>query len=304
MQLPEEFVQRIHDVYGDTGRQWIGDLPSLLEQVAERWQLEIGAPFGLSYNYVAPAKRADGSDLVVKLGPPSRDFNRELEAMRFYNGNGIAQLLDSDAKQGVMLLERLLPGVMLDSVREVDDDRATLISAEVMRKLWRELPAEHPFPTTADWGGELANLRRHFGGGVGPMPARMVEMAERLFSELEASAAPAVLLHGDLHHENIMTAQREPWLALDPKGVAGEPAYEVGALYRNHPHYVQNRAELKRVQERRTAILSEALQIDRERLLAWGVAQGVLAGWWMIEDHGDGWQDSFVCAEVLAELMR
>ena len=102
-----------------------------------------------------------------------------------------------------------------------------------MRELWRPLPPDSQFPTASQWAAGLSDLRKTFEGGTGPFPARLVEQAESLFRELLGSAEPSVLLHGDLHHFNILAGQRRPWLAIDPKGMAGEPAYEVGALLRN-----------------------------------------------------------------------
>src|SRR5439155_23831953 len=155
----------------------------------------------------------------------------EMEALRLFEGHGIVQLLDADARQGAMLLERLRPGTPLADL--ADDEQATSIAAGVMRQLWRPAPPEHPFPTVARWAAGLGRLRNKFVGGTGPFPTALVEEAERLFAELIPSMAEPMLLHGDLHHENIVTAERQPWLALDPKGLVGEPAYEVGALLRN-----------------------------------------------------------------------
>jgi len=112
-------------------------------------------------------------------------------------------------------------------------------------------------------------------------------------------AAP-VLLHGDLHHENILAATRQPWLAIDPKGIVGEPAYEVGALLRNR---LDAAPDLRPLQARRLDQLAEALQLDRQRLLSWSVAQAVLSAWWSYEDHGRGWEPMIAYAEVLAGLM-
>jgi streptomycin 6-kinase len=173
-----------------------------------------------------------------------------------------------------------------------------------MRQLWRPAPADYPFPTVAKWAGGMQRLRAQFDGGIGPFPKRLVELAERLFAELLASQAEPVLLHGDLHHDNILSAQRQPWLALDPQGVVGEPAYEVGALLRNPMPHLLAMPDFKGVQARRVDQLSEALGFDRERIVGWGVAQAVLSGWWSIEDHGAGWEPSLACAEVLAELLR
>jgi streptomycin 6-kinase len=114
--------------------------------------------------------------------------------------------------------------------------------------------------------------------------------------------AEPVLLHGDLHHFNILAAERQPWLALDPKGVVGEPAYEVGALLRNpYPEFL-TWPNLDRVLARRVNQLAEELGFDRERLVGWGFAQAVLSGWWSYEDHGHGWESGIALAELFARL--
>src|SRR5262249_34292324 len=152
-------------------------------------------------------------------------------ALRLFDGHGMAELLAWDDDDEVMLLEALQPGTLLKTI--ADDTAATSIAAAVMRQFWRPVPAQHPFPTVADWGRGFTRLRKYYGGGHGPFPLRLLEEAERLFAELSASMAEPVLLHGDLHHDNILAAQRQPWLAIDPKGLIGEPAYETGALLRN-----------------------------------------------------------------------
>src|SRR5207245_1532988 len=134
-------------------------------------------------------------------------------------------------------------------------------------------------------------------------PADLVEEAERLFAELIPSMAePPVLLHGDLHHENIVSAERQPWLALDPKGLVGEPAYEVGALLRNQLPEPLDVPETSRILARRIDQLSEELGFERSRLRDWGLAQAVLSAWWSYEDHGYGWEPAITCAELLAAV--
>src|SRR6202040_3906156 len=141
------------------------------------------------------------------------------------------RVLDSDRDCGIMLLERVEPGQTLASL--ADDEQATRVAAAMMRELRRPLPPEAPFPTVSHWADGLTELRKRFDGGTGPFPADLIDQAESLFRELLSSAEPSVMLHGDLHHFNILSARRQPWLAIDPKGLAGEPAYEVGALLRN-----------------------------------------------------------------------
>jgi streptomycin 6-kinase len=297
--ISPRLARTVVDVYGDDGAAWLARLPDTIADYARRWSLTVLPPFpNLSYNYVAPALRADGMELVLKLGVPDPSVESESAALRHYDGHGSARLIEADPAGGAILIERLRPGTTLATIE--DDVQATAIAAEVMRQLWRPAPQQHSFPNVADWADGLERLRAEFGGGTGPFPPRLVEMAERLFAELLGSQAAPVLLHGDLHHENILAATRQPWLAIDPKGIVGEPAYEVGALLRNR---LEAAPDLRRLQTRRIDQLSEALGLDRERLLGWSMAQAVLSAWWSYEDHGRGWEPMMANAEVLAGLM-
>ena len=202
--------------------------------------------------------------MVLKVGLRNRELLTEIEALRLFRGRGAAQLLDADPDQGVLLLERLNPGTPLSSV--ADDERAISIAAQVMRQLWKPVPPMHSFPTVTEWAAGLKRMRERFGGGCGPFPSSLVEAAERLFSELIGSMAGPMLLHGDLHHGNILAAERQPWLALDPKGLVGEPAYEVGALLRNPMPGLLTLPQPERILTRRVDQLAEELGFERGRV--------------------------------------
>jgi streptomycin 6-kinase len=298
--IPHKFSDRMIEMYGAQGRDWVANLPTTLDTFAQRWSLTLGAHFTLSYNYVVPAARADGTEAVLKLGVPNRELLSEIHALRLYNGSGIAQLLEADFKRQVFLIERIRPGVELATLE--DDDQRTRIAAKVMQRLWVPVVGDHPLLTVESWTEGLKKLRPYYGGTTGPFPAALVDTAEGIFAEFIPSQGDRVLLHGDLHHWNILAGTRQPWLALDPKGVIGEREYEVGALLRNPDLEVFNRTDLKRLQERRVAILSEMLGFERKRILGWGVAQAVLSAWWSVEDHGHFGQTSMLCAEVLFDL--
>jgi streptomycin 6-kinase len=226
-----------------------------------------------------------------------------MTALEHYQGRGIVHLLESSPQEGVMLLERLRPGVPL---AEVDDDEAaTRITAGVMRELWVPAPADPDgrLCTAVKWARGLGRLRQVFNGGTGPFPARLVEQAERLFANLLSSSGPQMLLHGDLHHWNILSAARSPWLALDPKGLIGEAEYEVGALTRNRWPENADKADLRRQADRRLAIFSEILGFDRQRLLNWCMAQAVLSAWWSYEDHQRVEEGMLFFSSVLSEML-
>jgi streptomycin 6-kinase len=302
--VPEGLARTNVEVYGEPGRQWARRLPEVLAECERRWGLEIGPPFPkLSYNYAAPATRADGSAVVVKACFPGREFGTEVQALRIYDGRGAVRLLDFDLEHGLMLLERLEPGTLLATLE--DDEAATSIAASVMRQLWRPAPAEHSFPTVADWGRGFARLREHYGGTTGPFPEKLVDRAQRLFAELVASSGEPVVLHGDLQHYNILASARSEngmaWLAIDPKGVIGEAEYEIGALIRNPVPQFLSWPQLDRVSSRRLDQLASELGFDRVRLRDWALAQAVLSAWWGVEDHDRYPQDYMAFVELLAE---
>jgi streptomycin 6-kinase len=295
VQLPQALVDSVTHVLGDPGRAWLDALPSLLAACEREYGLTVGPPFELSYNYVAPATLADGTDAVLKLSPFSRDFRRELATIQHYDGHGMVRLLDSDEARGVALLERLQPGTMLAQLD--DDDSQTEIAASIMLQLRRPSPPDRGLLTTRDWLGAFERHRTEH-GGAGPLPGDLFERGEAVFDELLQSSAPAVLLHGDLHHYNILSAQRAPWLAIDPHGVIGEPAFEVGAFFGN-PLDLASRPGLPRILERRGRIFSERLGFDYHRIIAWAFAYRMLSAVWSAENGGTGWADSVAIARVL-----
>lgn len=305
---PCRFAQTTQDLFGNDGQAWLDELPQILDKLATRWHITLQEPFlNLSYNFVAPAIRhSDNTAVVLKIGFPRDELRQEIAALRFTHGRGQLPLLASDDDLCALLLPRLQPGTSLWACGLSDDDRATHIAADVMQNLWRPLPPTHPtavsFPHVRQWAEGLGRLRQTFGGGTGPFPPDLVALAERLFAQLLDTANPRkdVLLHGDLHHDNILS-HGDTWLAIDPKGMRGEPAYEVGAWLRN-PWTTLFELEMGDIRARllrRVAIFSERLGLERERLIGYGIAQAVLSGWWSYEDHGRGWEGVLVVAEAL-----
>ena len=125
--IPEEFANRMIGMSGEIGREWIAGLPDLLESYSQRWSLTLELPFPLSYNYVAPVMRADGTEAVLKIGIPNHELLSEMHALQIYAGRGIVRLLEADFEDQVFLLERIRPGLELVSIP--DDDQRTQIAA-------------------------------------------------------------------------------------------------------------------------------------------------------------------------------
>jgi streptomycin 6-kinase len=303
--IPPRFAQHTVEAFGRRGEVWLRTLPALVAGLARRWRLALGAPFPLSYNYVVAARRADGTEAVLKIGVPNDELAREIWALRQYDGNGTCRLLEADQTRFAMLLERLRPGTMLVKLARQDDEAATRAGAAVMRTLWRPAPSHlegrlaGPKPI-AEWFDRSFARYRAVYGGSGPLPATLFERAERTAQALLASAPATVLLHGDLHHYNILSARRAPWLAIDPKGMSGDPGYEVGPFLLNPD--LGSAEQRPDVLRRRLEVFAEELGYHRDRLRDWGIAHGVLSACWSLEDEGYGWEGAIGAAETLAGL--
>ena len=297
------FERNIRDLHGPRGEAWLRALPETIAGLEQRWDFRAGPPFpNLSYNYAAPVELLDecATPAVLKLGVPGDGAAvGEIEALRLYAGKGIARLLQADPPASALLLERLRPGVMLSTLE--DDAAATRIAAGVMRQLWRPAPGAHGFDTVAGWVAGMRRLRTMFSGGTGPLPAHQVDLAEHYFAQLLADDQDFVLLHGDLHHYNILSAERQPWLAIDPKGLVGPAGYDVGALLHN-PFDFLDVPDPGRKLAHRVAILAEMLGLERRVVVRWGVAVAMLSAWWSVEDHGERDDAMLRCADLLEPL--
>ena len=299
--IPDNFARTVVELDGDEGVAWLQRLPDLIDACEQRWSITVGPPFmPLTYNYVAPAVRADGTNVVLKLGFPSSELDSEVAALRLYDGHGAAQLLEVDPDQNVFLLEQLEPGTRLRTLP--DGEQATTIATGVMRQLWQAGPVDDALVPLGKWTAGLARLRPTFGGTTGPFPTRLVEQAEALFAELLGSMGRPVVLHGDLHHDNILAAQRQPWLAIDPKGLVGEAEYETATWILNTVMDNASPVETRRIVARCIDQLAEELGFDPARIHAWTLAHAVLSAWWIVEDHGHGWEPALATAELVAGL--
>jgi len=299
LDLPSVFVRNIRSAFPADGERWLRELPSLLERAAGRWDLSLGEPFLLSYNYVCAARRRDGPQAVLKIGVPNRELAGEINALRLYAGRGACRLLEADADEGMLLLERLQPGTMLATL--TDDDRATGIAADVLRTIRRPAPPPDGFITLRSWFDALQKLRPRFDGGTGPFPEHAVSAVEDLLPGLFAASTGDVLLHGDFHQFNILLSERG-WLAIDPKGVIGPAGYEVGPLLMNPWGKIPPEAAAVRRTRRRLDILSGRLDLDRRQLRDWALCHSLLSAWWDLAEDGSGGEYSRAWIEIFLKV--
>jgi streptomycin 6-kinase len=274
------------------GGAWLESLPRLAAECAEEWSLRLGEPFASgNVSLTLRATLSDGRRVALKLSFPEPESAHEAEALAHWAGQGAVRLFDADRERNALLLERAEPGTPLWDVE--DDGEATLIAAAVARRLWaRPVSDDHPFRVLADeaesWAAQFEADWKALGR---PFERRVVEAAATYARELSASQPRIVLCHQDLQGSNIVRAEREPWLAIDPKPIVGEPAFDVASLLRDRRWSI--RAD---VIERRLDMLAAELDLEPGRMRGWGVVHALHWG------VGPGKADPAMveCARLLA----
>jgi streptomycin 6-kinase len=233
----------------------LGPLALIAAEVAADWGLELGPPFAMSnYSYVAPA----GDGAVLKVTPPEDDRSEEeADALALWDGDGAVRLLRRDRERRALLLERAQPGT---DISQLPDDEATAIAIEIGTKLWR--PATEPFR----WIGDHVPRWLDRAERSEPAGSDLIPLARELYASLDVGRA--VLVHGDLHHHNILNAG-DRYLAIDTKAMLGEPEYDVPSFLWNPLGSTITLA----VTERRLAAFAGA-GLDEQRMRRWAVIRG------------------------------
>ena len=291
----------------DEGRQWLARLPALVAELRERWSLRLEAPIhGGSCSWVAPAWRPGGEPAVLKVTWPHREAIGEAEGLRLWDGRGIVRLLHAAPEHCAVLIERCEPGDKLGDAEHLDVHERLLIGARLLRELWSVAPPERcglerVAALTADWADtaeeRMDRLRPDFDPGL-------VATAVRLLRELPGSAMRDVIVHGDFNPGNVLSAERQPWLAIDAKPMIGDPGYDPWPLVSQIDDPFSY-PDPRRVLAERFALVSDVLGEEVCRLFAWAFAREVESALWAA-DHADSpiAHGSINKAYVFAELAR
>lgn len=246
------------------GAEWLERLPGLAAECAEEWRLELEAPIESAHiSLVVPVRREDGSAAVLKLNFPEPESEQEPDALALWDGEGAVRLLERDDERRALLVERCVTGTSLWAEH---DEVATEIAADLLPRLWR--PVEKPFRPLADeahrWADELP--RR-------PYDRPLVDEAVTFLREALDDPGEPVLLHQDFHGGNVLRAEREPWLVIDPKPLVGEREFDTASLLRDRRE-VLDAATVRH----RFDLLAERLGLDRERMRGWGIVHALAWG--------------------------
>jgi streptomycin 6-kinase len=264
------------------GLAWLERLPGLVDACAERWSLRLGEPYAYAYASLAlRTELPDGSRAVLKVQFPDRESEHEAAALELLDGDGAVRLLAYDAEGRALLLERCEPGTPLS---DLEQEAALGVMVGLLPRLWK--PAGPPFRRLADesawWAEYLPGSWERAGR---PFERMLLDAALEAIAKLSASQGEQVLVHQDLHAGNVLRAEREPWLVIDPKPLVGEREFGIAALVRGDelgrgPQNVGHRLDR----------LTAELTLDRDRARDWAMAQTLAWGFDAAEvfpDHVD-----------------
>jgi streptomycin 6-kinase len=296
MRLPDKFVKTMKSIHKDKAKEWLNNFDQMIAAYEERLEISIQDPFDLSYNFVAPAIRNNGQEVVIKVVLSRKEFLGELETLRLMKGKNMVELLEYDVDRGIMILERLSPGVTLAVIE--DDEEAAFIASEVMKSLWVPAPNKTELETVSDRENSLKRIFNNNPNGFGPISKETLQEALSVFEQLNGQINHSYLLHGDLHHYNLLK-NGDSWSAIDPKGLIGDREYDV-------IQYLLNKLPEKNVKDtikKRVDIFVNELNLDKERVLLRGFSHAVLSTCWSVEE-GNFTERQLNTIEAFKELCK
>ncbi|OLS33333.1 aminoglycoside phosphotransferase family protein [Bacillus sp. MRMR6] len=271
-------------------------LEATVQSFLQKWELTSEGPVSnLSYNYVLKVRNSEGVPLILKLGVPNFDTRNEIQTLQYYNGSGCARLLKFDPEHGIMLLEQLVPGTMLSE--ETDEAQVIKKYIKVWKEIRRPAPSETNTPSITRWFEGLSR-EEHLNG---PISDEQIQLAKRFLKHILETSTGFELLHGDLHHENILYSQEHGWMAIDPKGVIGDSYFDIVSFLVNQ---LDCKEDPKGILRYRVDLISEGLGLDRQRLLKAAVALGTLYACWGIEDGDPDWEKTEQCVKWFIEFLE
>jgi streptomycin 6-kinase len=247
------------------GRDWLRQLPAHVKTCVERWKLRLEPPYKDSQvSVVFPVSIADGSRAVLKVQFPHPECEYEADALRLWNGQGAVQLFASDPAHHALLMERCEPG---DPLSSTDADEALDVFAELLPRLW--ISAGKPFLSlygeSITWAKHLPSSWERAGR---PFERDLLDAALEALDALRGTHGKQVLVHQDLHGDNVLRAKREPWLVIDPKPLLGEREFSLAPIIRAYEFGHSRKCVVARLDK-----LTTTLRLDRERTRLWALAQ-------------------------------
>lgn len=303
--MNQDFINSTLSLRGKAkGRKWLDNIPALIKTYETKWGLKSMGTFPeLTFNYVEKVKTKNGEYLVLKIGfPEDVDFLRQAKTLKLYSGNGAVKVLNEDVDNSVLLLEGCIPGKSLHTLK--DETKEALIFTNIAKRLWRKAPEDPIFESISteiddfDWYVKNSKKAQKY------LPEDLVIKAHELFKHLISTQKDIFLLHGDLHHDNIISSDRG-WLAIDPKGVIGEREYESASFIYNPYNQFADNQELINQEffAQRIELIASALRFDKKRITQWAFVKRVSSMIWRVRDFSKEDKVAIKIARALEKLV-
>ncbi len=291
--LPRELVNHVSGICGAGGDSWLAGLHAQVDELRVQWSIEVHEPFAAGeFNFVAPATHLrDGCDAVLKVAPPytDREYLREAEFLRVRDGRGAVRLLEQDIERRAILIERAVPGANLAEIFETAKHGSLAPAIAVLRRLVEKPPHDLFHRKSVDeW---FDGLRRFHEKGF---PANYAIKALKIYERLTASEDSTYYLHGDFHPANVVSATREEYLAIDPKGVIGPVGYDIAVFLNNFHWWQENDPDVRPKLDAAVLSFSDAFDMSPIDLRQWAYAQMVLGAWWSFDEMPEHYNDATV----------
>lgn len=278
---PTELVKHVTGMLDEDGQAWLDELPSLIAELERVWSIDVGEPFPAGeFNYVAPAVRADGTQAVLKISPPfpNNEIRGEAAFLRTQDGRGAVRLYAEDVERRAILIERAIPGRNLAELFSADKCAAIQPAIEVLRSILGPPPDEIEVKYLDEW---FAGLER---AASTAFPADYVSKALAIYERLSGQSEHNLYLHADFHPGNVVSATREPYLVIDPKGLIGHVGYDIAVFLNNFHWWQETEADVHSKLDAAVREFSAAFEIDTVELREWAYAQMVLGAWWSFDE--------------------
>jgi streptomycin 6-kinase len=278
--------------FAEEGCKWLSELPHLIQNLQEQWELSEIEPLNNStYNFTAYCRYKNSQPAFLKIGFPGSGIQRESATLSAFAGVMI-DIIACHAQADAMLLPRLNPAKPLHWLKK--EAKQNQIAADLIKKLKPQNQDDFPFPALTEWFGILERFHKDHDS---PIPVKYLENGRQIFAELEKDKTTDQLMHGDLHHHNILSDGDE-WRIIDPKGVIGNPLFETACYMYNPSPELLKCPDLIRIIETRIAVFSEILKYHPQQIAMMAYCQSVLSACWCLEDKQDCWQNALAWAEV------
>lgn len=273
--------KNIKNLCGDKGAEWLHSLPLIIQKLAHHWSLSHIQPVNnMSWNYVAYAEQSNSTPKVLKISCDEQLIRDECLALKQLDGHGVIKLIDTHDEYHAILLERAIPGTLLKDYFYSNQDETIKIYSRIVSEMASCELEKNSFKHVSKWCEAIDRIQDTRVNGD------FIDKAKKLRTALLNSMEQEYLCHGDLHLENIIQSGSH-WVAIDPKGIIGEIAFEAAAFDLLTQDEINNTATISDKIVHRVNLLATALHIDPDRLCAWIFLRIMISAQWFIEDNGD-----------------